>query len=151
MIEATWLYLDRVTILIAAASAVLSGLAWMRSTELLKANRLSAQRRKALITIRLTAKVDGRLQSLDLPYKPRRDQLSRGELVGILGLYYGKERFDPEILRPVLESGDLNRVLEGQLDESSSDELIELEVDPSSFLRLQQRLASPPSSSPHAA
>ena len=77
-----------------------------------------------------------------MPYKPRRDQLSRGELVGILGLYYGKERFDPDMLRPILENGRLNQVLEGTLDGSASDELLEIEVPPKSFQQFRQQVGA---------
>lgn len=140
MIESLWLNLDRATILIAAVSAVLSGFAWLRSTELLKANRISTERRRAAITIRLMSVVDGNTKTLDLPYKPRRDQLSRAEVVGILGLYYGERRFSPAVLRPILENESLSRVIEGKLDDSTSDEVLELPVDAEFFSRVENEL-----------
>lgn len=140
MIESLWLNLDRATILTAAVSAVLSGLAWLRSTELLKANRISAERRKAAITIRLLTVVDGNTKTLDLPCKPRRDQLSRAEVVGILGLYYGERRFSPAVLRPILENGSLSRVIEGKLDDSTSDEVLEIPVDAEFFTCVENEL-----------
>lgn len=142
MFDTIWLFLGRFTSLTAAVSALFAWRAWMRSTELLKANRLAAQRRRAPITIRLVATVGGERKNLDLPYRPRRDQLGRGELLGILGLYYGKERFDPDILRPVLEFGVLSRVLDGTCDDSPADELLEIEVNSNSFHHLEQRVAS---------
>jgi hypothetical protein len=78
---------------------------------------------------------------LELPFKPRRDQLSRGELVGILGLYFGKDRFDADMLRPILENGLLNRVLEGALEESTSDESLEIEVPLNSFQQFKQKIS----------
>lgn len=140
MIESLWLNLDRATILTAAVSAVLSGLAWLQSTELLKINRISAERRKAAITIRLATVVDGNTKTLDLPYKPRRDQLSRAEVVGILGLYYGERRFSPAVLRPILENESLSRVIEGRLDDSTSDEVLEIPVDAEFFSRVENEL-----------
>lgn len=141
MLETFWLYLDRFTIVIAIFSAVFAWWAWFRSTELLRANRRAAEKRRAPITIRLVTSIDGQRESLELPFKPRRDQLSRGELVGILGLYFGKDRFDADMLRPILENGLLNRVLEGALEESTSDESLEIEVPLSSFQQFKQKIS----------
>lgn len=138
--ETLWLYLDRFTILIATVSALFAWWAWVRSTQLLKANRIAAERRMAAITIRLVTLVDGQCMMLELPYKPRRDQLSRAEIVGILGLYYGEQRFSPAVLRPILDNGSLNRVIEGKLDDSTSDEILEIPVDVEFFSRVEQEL-----------
>jgi hypothetical protein len=130
MLETIWLYLDRFTILIATCSALFAWRAWLRSTELLKANRIAAERKKAPITIRLVChEFAGEVKSLELPYKPRRDQLSRQEILGIISLYYGEQRFSPAFMRACLENGDLSRVLEGSNDDSSHDELLIIEVD----------------------
>lgn len=51
-----------------------------------------------------------------LPYEPARGQLTRAELLGILGIYGGKERFDANLLLTLLESGDLNKVTKGDTD-----------------------------------
>jgi len=48
---------------------------------------------------------------LELPYQPPRRQLSRGELQGILGLYYGQGRFDTKALLPILADESLERVM----------------------------------------
>lgn len=139
-IETLWLFLDRFTILIAAFSALFAWWAWVRSTQLLKVNRISAERRKAAITIRLMTIVNGNTKTLDLPYKPRRDQLSRAEVVGILGLYYGERRFSPTVLRPILENESLSRVIEGRLDDSPSDEVLEIPVDAEFFAHVESEL-----------
>lgn len=86
----------------------------MKSSHLFEANRVAARRREALITIRLISEFNGKQQSLDLPYTPRRDQLSRQEVLGIMGMYYGPDRFPPEIVRPMLESGALAKVIDGK-------------------------------------
>ena len=137
MIETIWLTLDRATILIATASAVFAWLAWLRSTELFEVNRRAAERRKAAITIQLETEVEGKTRLLELPYKPRRDQLNRQEVLGILGMYHGPERFPPEIVRSMLESGALERVIEGKLDDSSSDERLVIEVPCEVFVRFE--------------
>ena len=124
MMESIWLVLDRATILIAITSAVFAWWAWSRSTELFEVTRRAAERRRASITIQLATNVDGETRTLELLYKPRRDQLSRQEVLGILGMYYGHERFPPKVVRSMLESGTLERVIEGKLDDSSSNELL---------------------------
>ena len=123
MMESIWLVLDRATILIAITSAVFAWWAWSRSIELFEVNRRAAERRRASITIQLATNVDGETRTLELPYKRRRDQLSRQEVLGILGMYYGHERFPPKVVRSMSESGAMERVIEGKLDDSSSDEL----------------------------
>jgi len=72
--------------------------------------------------MRLTSTLGGQPRSLDLPYKPRRDQLSRPEVLGIMGMHYGPDRFPPEIVRPMLECGTLTNVTEVKCDDSDIDE-----------------------------
>jgi hypothetical protein len=55
-----------------------------------------------------------------LPCAVLRSQFSRAELVGIFGMYAGKDRFDANQdiqLLPLLERGTFNDVLEGRRDE----------------------------------
>ena len=144
MIETLWLVLDRATILIAVMSAVFAWRAWMRSTELFQANRTAAERRRAAITIQLATEVDGKSRLLELPYKPRRDQLGRQEVLGILGMYYGHERFPPEIVRSMLESAALERVIEGKLEDSNSDEQLIINVPCEIFLRFESCVKNKP-------
>ena len=144
MLETLWLVLDRATILIAVMSAVFAWRAWMRSTELFQANRTAAERRRAAITIQLATEVDGNTRVLELPYKPRRDQLGRQEVLGILGMYHGHERFPPKIVRSMLESGALERVIEGKLEDSSGDELLVINVPYEIFARFEDRVDERP-------
>ena len=109
----------------------------MRSTELFQANRIAAERRKAAITIRLVCDMDRERKSLDLPYQPRRDQLNRQEILGIMGMYHGQDRFPPDMVRPMLESGLLEKVIEGKLEDSSSYELLEIKVPCEVFARIE--------------
>ena len=127
MIEILWLWAGRLTTLFALLGAVFAVWAWLKATELLATNRRAAKRRRAKITLRFVClKDDGKSQCapVDLPYKPRRDQLSRAELAGIISFYYGEPRFDPSILRRVMEDGSLNRVLAGEMDDSDADETL---------------------------
>jgi hypothetical protein len=79
-----------------------------------------------------------------LPYHPSRGQLSRAELLGILGLYGGKERFDANLLIPLLEAGDLSAVTRGDADTlripSSAAFWLQVDTD----VGLRQEAASPP-------
>ncbi|TVQ04254.1 MAG: hypothetical protein EA381_00510 [Planctomycetaceae bacterium] len=125
MDETAWLWLDRITIVSAFLAAVFSIATWLGTQWLRKAKRQAEARRRAPITIRL--KAGDRL--LDLPYQPRRDQLSRSELSGLLSFYHGPDRFDPVIMRRVLESGDLNRVLADDRPESGAHEVLVVKVD----------------------
>jgi hypothetical protein len=125
MDETAWLWLDRITIVSAFLAAVFSIATWLGTQWLRKAKRQAEARRRAPITIRL--KAGDRL--FDLPYQPRRDQLSRSELSGLLSFYHGPDRFDPVIMRRVLESGELNRVLADDRPESGVHEVLVVEVD----------------------
>lgn len=153
--DLAWLWVDRVMTIIgligALTAAAFSVRNWFNTSTLFEANRLQNEerrkleaRQKAPITIRLlcttsnsaeTSAADStRPRTLDLPYKPRRDQLSRSELMGILGTYYGQERFDPK--RPVetvLSNGSLNRVLAGENDLDDSDEILNIPCPPEVF------------------
>ena len=134
--ESLWLGLDRATILFSVVAACFSVLAWLRSTKNFRTNRAAELKRRAAITIRLMC--DG--QTLELPYKPRRDRLSRQELTGLLSFYYGEKRFEPAIVRRVLEDGSLSRVLAGDNEHSSEDEILEIRVDSDFFEKVRAGL-----------
>lgn len=103
--------LDQFTIVAAALSAVLSAIGVGKTVLLRKTLERAASLRKAPITIRVHA--GGK--SIDLPYRIRRDQLSRQELIGVLAMYKADDkRFDPAIFRNAIESGELDRVLNGE-------------------------------------
>ncbi len=129
-----WMWSDRITIVLSLVAAVFSVWAWVRTTELIRSNRLAAERRRAEITIRFRAlnRQSGQMQTLDLPYRPRRDQLSRAELTGIISFYYGQPRFDPAILRGLMESGHLSHVLAGDL-VGTEDELLAIDCSSEMF------------------
>ena len=153
--DLAWLWSDRVMTIIgligALTAAAFSVRNWFNTSTLFEANRLQNEerrkleaRQKAPITIRLlctpsnsaeTSSADStRPRTLELPYKPRRDQLSRSELMGILGTYYGQERFPPkQLVETVLSNGSLNRVLAGENDLDDSDEILEIPCPPEVF------------------
>lgn len=136
MWEAIWLWMDRFTILTAATAALFSSMAFVISLRLRKSQKLAELKRRSAITIRLI--YDN--QQLDLPYRPRRDQLNRQEIMGLLSLYYGESRFEPKIIQRVLESGDLDRILAGTDLQGDSDETLEVEVHQEFFETVQRRL-----------
>lgn len=96
--------------MIGVGSALLAGLAWWKARQIraadLEQERLDEQ------PIQIIIFCEG--EQLTLPYTPRRDQMSRAELLGILGMYYpGPNRFE---LDPTstFESGAFNDMLEGK-------------------------------------
>lgn len=147
MMETFWFWSDRVTIVLSLVAAVFSFKAWARTSDLIRANRLAAERRRAEITIRFRVKnaETGRAETLDLPYRPRRDQLSRAELTGIISFYYGQARFDPAILRQLMEDGQLSHVLAGDL-YGPEDELMTIDCSEEMFAAIQTAIAQEASS-----
>lgn len=131
--DSVWFCIDTIATLAGLLAAFFSFKNWMRTTQLLKSNREAFERQKAPITIKLRTPDPSVVEGYDevtIPYHPRRDQLSRSELVGILGLYYGKDRFPSQPLIPMLQHGTLNRVLEGASSDDSDETLIiELEQE----------------------
>lgn len=123
--EIFWLYLSRFTNLSAFVAALFSVWTWLGTRRLRDARRLVEERRRAPITIKLRCGS----RELDLPYKPRRDQFSRQELAGLLSFYYGRSRFDPLIMRKVLESGELNQILDYDRPDASIHEVLVVDVD----------------------
>ncbi len=112
-------------------------LVMLRLSKIWRKNREREAKARSLITLRLRGPMNApqsEQRDFEIPYRPRRDQLSRSELLGILGMYYGRERFDSKSLRRILEDGDLDRVLAGD-DPSSDDEqlLIPWADDPTHF------------------
>ena len=117
-INSVFEFLSKIDAFVGVAGAVLAGLAW-RKTRQLRGDVLRQQQlEEAPVSLILKA-ADGR--ELTLPYHPRRDQLSRAELAGILGIYAGldakRPRFDLPRLRILFESGEFDRMLEGHTDQ----------------------------------
>ena len=52
-----------------------------------------------------------------LGYRPRRDQATRAEILGILGMYSGSNRFESKNLVPILESKQFDEMIAGQRNE----------------------------------
>lgn len=99
---------------------------WFSVSRIWRKNRELEAKAKAPITLILrgpTSVPVSERHDYEIPYRPRRDQLSRGELLGILGTYSGRERYDSKGLRPILEDGSLDRVLAGD-DLGSADEIL---------------------------
>lgn len=147
MWETIWTLLDRSTIIISLVGAVFAAAAWLKTRHLLRMNREAEAKRRAPITIRLIRssspiglEESSESQTLELPYKPTRDQLSRQELTGLLSFYYGEPRFDPAIVRRVLENGDLQRVLAGDELTSAADEVLRLVVDQRFYDQVKKNL-----------
>lgn len=137
-----WVWLDRLTIVVSIVSAYFACKAWYRSSVIFEDNRRLVERRRAPILIRLATGEGKQRRTAELPYRPRRDQLSRQELTGLLSFYYGPERFDPTIVRRLLENGSLSRVLAGDLDASDADEVLEIEVDQKVFDTMERSIRS---------
>jgi len=137
MTELHWLWIDRIKLIAATIAAVFSVASWLKSRRLVASSRRDEEKRMAPITIRLI----NEKRKFDLPYRPRRDQLSRQELTGLLSFYFGESRFDPVIVRGVLESGSLNGVLAGNgsnVDKESIN-LLAVEVDAKFFDQVVRR------------
>ena len=117
--------------LIGIVSAVFAALAW-RKARLIRQERLEADRARAEpIRLTLVRKSDNTEHTLD--YRPRRDQATRNEILGILGMYYGQPRFDSSKLVSMLESGSFDRMISGEVSE------LRLVVSDDEFNRFRQR------------
>lgn len=96
--------------MVGVGSAVLAGLAWFKAWQIRNADLEQERLDEEVIQIIIASETE----QLTLPYAPRRDQMSRAELLGILGMYYpGPQRFE---LDPTatFESGAFNEMLEGK-------------------------------------
>lgn len=108
------------------ASTVFAALAWLKARQVQRAQIEEEKRRAAPIQITLVAG-DGR--ELRLPYRPRRDQLSRSEVAGVLGMYAGRRRYDLPGLSVAYESGHFGEVASGLTDEFRIQEVSGEEFD----------------------
>jgi hypothetical protein len=69
-----------------------------------------------------------------LPYEPPRFTLSRGELFGLMGSFYGPGRFDQEGLVKALLNGELKKVQSAEKDD------LRIEVLDSDFQKFRYRV-----------
>jgi hypothetical protein len=96
-------------------SAVFAVLAWNKSRMI--RDTLNQDLRRNAENIRLILVREGDRQEHVLGYRPRRDQATRAEILGILGMYSGESRFESSRLVPILESGDFDRMISGSTNE----------------------------------
>lgn len=97
-------------------------------SKLRKRNRIREANARTPIRIVLEGTGGSRVE---LPYRPRRDQLSRAELLGILGMYGGKERFETaSIVNKLLNDGQLDQVLDCSIEQCSDQLTIQWPEDP---------------------
>lgn len=109
---------------------------WFRVRFLIKANERSTAP-ICILVINAETK-----EELTLPYKPRRDQLTRAELQGIFGFYFGVPRYDTAFIRRILHDGSFDKVIDGD-DPSSVDETLRIEMPAKQFEKLKAEIASP--------
>ena len=116
--------------------AVFSSAGWVLR-QLRKREQSAQSLRAARIRIVLARRSDPQARQV-LPYAPRRDQATRGEVFGILGMYFGGERFSfgPGVLAPTLESGAFDRMVSGETDE------VEVTLPDDEFDKFVQKLSS---------
>lgn len=123
-----WDTLDKIMTAVGMFGALYSAGAWF----------LYRRREKRLnepVTIRLVQAATGTLL-LELPYKPPRRQIVRGEVLGFLGMVGGRERFDLAFLK----SPDFFNRLADIADSTSS--LLEIKVAPDELAIFQPDSAS---------
>ncbi len=149
-----WVWAGRVSTIIGLLSLFVtiyySFNTWRKTSSLFADNRKLMERQK-VIERRLKERITLILVEVDkdfcktgenvvLPYKPRRDQLSRAELIGILGTYNGEKRFDSKMLAPILIDGSLSRVLAGEDQSSDWDETLRIPCPSDVFKGFQSSL-----------
>jgi hypothetical protein len=114
-----WHSFDRINAIIGFISAVIGIVAagfamagWRKARSIRAAQEEQERRRAERIRLILVRESDH--ETHQLGYQPRRDQASRGEIMGILGMYYGQPRFEPSRLVPILENGDFEQMIAGE-------------------------------------
>lgn len=122
---------DWIGVLSAVISAVFAGLAWRKTRLIRQQQQADEQRRAAPIRLILVRTTDQ--QEHVLGYQPRRDQASRAELLGILGMYFGSPRFDSSYQVRLLESGEFSHMVDGSVSE------LRLPMSPDDFAIIADR------------
>ncbi|MCA9258968.1 MAG: hypothetical protein KDA61_07200 [Planctomycetales bacterium] len=113
-IRVVWEKLSDLHTVMGVLSSTLSAGTLVFSILLWKRNRDAERRRGAPIRLLVTA---DDCKTLQLPFKPPRSQLSRGELLGILGMFAGPHPFDPAPVNAAFARGDWERAKAGDVDE----------------------------------
>lgn len=83
----------------------------------------SSKLKSSMIKIIVTTQTGEGQKELCLPFETRRDQLSRAELQGLLGMYFKAGQYDRDGIRECVETGALNQVLAGTLKGDARDRL----------------------------
>ncbi|MEO8498950.1 MAG: hypothetical protein ABI614_28130, partial [Planctomycetota bacterium] len=78
---------------------------------------MNEELRRNAENIRLILVREGDQKEHVLGYRPRRDQATRAEILGILRMYSGGESFESSGLVPILEHGDFDRMISGRTNE----------------------------------
>jgi hypothetical protein len=116
---------------IGIVSALFAAMAWWKARAIRREQLDMERLRSEAIRLTLVRESDGAEHTLD--YCPRRDQATRNEILGILGMYFGQTRFDSSKLVPVLESGDFDRMISGEVGE------LKFVVSDDDFIRFETR------------
>lgn len=113
--EQTGIVIGFVSGFVGIISAVFAVLAWNKGRMIRET--MNQDLRRNAENIRLILVRDGDREEHVLGYRPRRDQATRAEILGILGMYSGEARFESSRLVPILESGDFDRMISGSTNE----------------------------------
>jgi hypothetical protein len=116
---------------ISIVSAVFAGLAWRKARQIRQVQAEEERRRSGHIRLILADEQTG--EEHVLGYRPRRDQATRAEVLGILGMYSGETRFESSKLVPILEGGEFDRMISGSTSE------LRFRVSGDDFERLRRR------------
>jgi hypothetical protein len=97
------------------ATTVFSIMSWSKARAIRRTQQQEEHRRSEPIRLILVRESDR--EEHILSYQPRRDQATRNEIMGILGMYYGSSRFDSAPSMQVLIDGGFSRMVAGITDE----------------------------------
>lgn len=97
-------------------TAVFSILSWAKARAIRRTQQAEERRRGE--PIRLIVVRESDREEHVLSYQPRRDQATRTEIMGILGMYFGgPSRFDSKGSTQMLINGDFSRMISGETHE----------------------------------
>jgi hypothetical protein len=98
--------------ILAVYGAVVSTFSWIKTRDI-RAEQVAEQERRGQ-SIELVLEDCDSGACLELPARPRRDQCTRSEILGILGTMRGEKRLDTAVLSKVFWSGEYSDMLEGR-------------------------------------
>ena len=123
--------LGNISDLLGVLTALFALFAWQKARSIRNAQKDEIERHAEPIRLVLVCEGDRRQHTLG--YRPRRDQATRNEVLGILGMYSGESRFDSSHLVPILENGEFDRMIAGESSE------LRFTVSVADYERLTQR------------